>query len=280
MGADDADPMNLAVGDDGEATGGPADSPVLVVVLNDAADLGRVRQAGWYRIPLARAPRRIAADFLAFYQTAAFPPAERWSVRWLAPVRGYKIAPRRELIPDEPDHPRADQHYYKITLGGLTPLPRPVPSRRLRRITFIPTTLARLLQAEEINDLWIKSSAQERLWAALKQADLDAVAERQYPLREDLPQYVADFALSAPRAASPSSSPTSRGPKPNYATRPRPTTCWPPASGPSCASRWPSLRPTRPAGPHAWRTTSRCPEAILRLHPANCRGASLRMPPR
>ena len=63
----------------------------------------------------------------------------------------------------------------------------------MRRITFIPTTLARLLDAEEINDLWIKSSAQERLWAALKQADIEA--ERQYPLREDLPQYVADFAL-------------------------------------------------------------------------------------
>ena len=31
------------------------------------------------------------------------------------------------------------------------------------------------------------------MWAALKQADIEA--ERQYPLREDLPQYVADFAL-------------------------------------------------------------------------------------
>ena len=72
-------------------------------------------------------------------------------------------------------------------------MPHPIPSRRLRRLTFIPTTLARLLEAEEINDLWIKSSAQERLWAALKQADIEA--ERQYPLREDLPQYVADFAL-------------------------------------------------------------------------------------
>ena len=72
-------------------------------------------------------------------------------------------------------------------------MPRPIPSRRLRRLTFIPTTLARLLAADEINDLWIKSSAQERLWAALKQADIEA--ERQYPLREDLPEYVADFAL-------------------------------------------------------------------------------------
>lgn len=190
--------MNLTAFNDGE-TNSPTtdslsgDSPVLVVVLNDEADLGRVRQAGWYRIPLARAPRRVAADYLAFYQTAAFPPEQRWSVRWLAPVRGYRIASRRELIPDEPDHPRADQRYYKVTLGALEPLPRPVPSRRLRRITFIPTTLERLMQAEEINDLWIKSSAQERLWAALKQADLEI--ERQYPLHDELPQYVADFAV-------------------------------------------------------------------------------------
>ena len=114
-------------------------------------------------------------------------------MRWLAPVRGYRTAARRELIPAEPNHPRADERYHRIDLGTLEPLPRPIPSRRLRRITFIPTTLARLLEADEINDLWIKSSAQERLWAALKQADIEA--ERQYPLREDLPQYVADFAL-------------------------------------------------------------------------------------
>jgi hypothetical protein len=171
----------------------PDDSTVLVVVLNDPADLARAREGGWYRIPMSRAPRRIAADFLAFYLTGAFEPGERWRVRWLAPVRGYHIVTRRELIPDEPEHPRAGELYYRVALGTLTPLPQPVPSRRLRRITFIPTTLERLLAAEEINDLWVKNTAQERLWAALKQADLEA--ERQYPLREELPQYVADFAL-------------------------------------------------------------------------------------
>jgi hypothetical protein len=169
----------------------PDDSPVLVVVVNDPVDLARARAEGWYRIPLDRAPRRIAADYLAFYQTGAFPPEERWVIRWLAPVQAYRLATRKELIPDEPDHPRADQPYYKVTLGPLASLPQPVPSRRLRRITFIPTTLGRLMQAEEINDLWIKSSAQERLWAALKQADIDA--ECQYPLADDLP--AADFAL-------------------------------------------------------------------------------------
>lgn len=169
------------------------EAPVLVVVTNDPADLARARDRGWYRIPLARAPARVAAEYLAFYQTAAFPPEERWCIRWLAPVLGYRIAARRELIPEEPDHPRADERYYRVAVGPLSPLPHPVPSRRLRRITFIATTLARLHAAEEINDLWLRSTAQERLWAALKQADL--AAERQYPLREDLPQHVADFAL-------------------------------------------------------------------------------------
>jgi hypothetical protein len=172
------------------------DTPVLVVVVNQPQDLVRARDQGWYRIPLARAPRRVAAEYLAFYLTGAFPPEERWAVRWLAPVCGYYIVTRRELIPEEPMHPRADDRYYKVVLGPLAPLPHPIPSRRLRRITFIPTTLSRLYQAEEINDLWIKSSAQERLWAALKQAGL--FAERQYPLREDLPQYVADFAFFGP----------------------------------------------------------------------------------
>lgn len=169
------------------------DGPVLVVVVNDPVDLARAQAEGWYRIPLDRAPRRVAADYLAFYQTGAFAAEERWSVRWLAPVRGYGIASRGELLPSEATHPRASDRYYRVDLGPLVPLPRAIPSRRLRRITFIPTSLARLSQAEEINDLWLKGHQQERLWAALKQADLEA--ERQYPLREDLPQYVADFAV-------------------------------------------------------------------------------------
>ena len=181
------------------------DSPVLVVVVNDPADLDRAQREGWYRIPLARAPTRVAAEWLAFYQTGAFPAAERWAVRWLAPVRGYRLATRRELIPAEPDHRRAGDLYYRVTLGPLEPVEPPILSRRLRRITFIPTTLARLRGADEINDLWIKSSAQERLWSALKAARIEA--ERQYPLRDDDADdadddrdFGAEHRLSSPRA--------------------------------------------------------------------------------
>ncbi len=172
---------------------GLGDSSVLVVVLNDPTDLARAIDQGWYRIPMARAPRRVAAEYLAFYQTGAFPTEERWAVRWLAPIHGYRIASRRDLIPEEPDHPRSGDLYYRISIGQLQPLPHSIPSRRLRRITFIPTTLDRLFAAQEINDLWVKSTAQERLWAAIKDMDLDA--ERQFPLNEDRPDVVVDFAL-------------------------------------------------------------------------------------
>jgi len=174
----------------------PAETPALVAAVNNPADLARARDQGWYRIPVARAPRRVAAEYLAFYQTGSFPPGERWLVRWMASVRRYHLATRRELIPEETEHPRADERYYKVVIGPLSALPRPIPSRRLRRITFIPTTLARLTSANEINDLWVKSSAQERLWMALKLAGIEA--ERQLPLHDDFPQYVADFAVFCP----------------------------------------------------------------------------------
>jgi hypothetical protein len=169
------------------------DPPALVVVVNRIADLQRAMDPGWYRIPLHHAPNRVAAEYLAFYQTGAFPPGERYVVRWIAPVRGYFLATRRELIPEEPEHARANEAYYKVLLGHSIALPYPIPSRRLRRITFIPTTLSRLRNAQEINDLWIRSTPRERLWEALKQAGLDA--ECQYPLQDDSPNYVADFAL-------------------------------------------------------------------------------------
>jgi hypothetical protein len=176
----------------------PDDAPVLVAVMNEPRDLARAQEHGWYRIPLSRAPSRVGADFLAFYQTGAFPLNERWAVHWFASVRGYHLTTRHDLIPEEPDHPRANDRYYRVDLGPLELLPLPIPSRRLRRISFIHTTMARLLAAHEINDLWMRTPAQERLWQALRQAGLDTDTEHEYPLIDDLP-YTADFAILGER---------------------------------------------------------------------------------
>jgi hypothetical protein len=165
---------------------------VLVVVLNSLRDLEVAREQGWYRIPLKRAPTRVGADYLAFYQTSVF-GEERWAVNYYAPVRRYRIVSRRILLPGEPDHPRADDLYYGIQIGSLRRLPRSIPSRRLRRITFIPTTLERLLGAEEINDLWCGTRDEEQIWRAFKEHGL--APERHYPLTEVEEQRTADFAL-------------------------------------------------------------------------------------
>jgi hypothetical protein len=146
---------------------------VLVAVMNNPRDLDIARTEHWYRIPIRRAPRRVGADYLAFYCTGAFPPDRRHEVRFYAPIRAYRLARRIDLLPGESDHPRAEDRYFKVEIGPLQELSRPIPSHRLRRVTFIPTTLQRLLNAAEINDLWDEPRDDKALWAALHTSDND-----------------------------------------------------------------------------------------------------------
>ncbi len=171
---------------------GEKEPRVLVAVMNDPCALEIARTKGWYRIPVQRAPPRVGADYVAFYQTAAFGPKERWKINFYAPIRRYHIVRRRDLLPEEADHPRADDEYYKLEIGPLESLPHPIPSQRLRRITFIPTTLERLLNAEEINDLWLGSKAEEQLWESFKEKGI--LAERQVSVQEE-GETCVDFAL-------------------------------------------------------------------------------------
>jgi len=149
---------------------------VLVAVMNDPRDLAIAREQHWYRVPVKRAPKRVGADYLALYLTGAFPPGERHRVSWYAPILAYRLTTRVDLLPGEAKHPRAQEQYFKIEIGPLQRLAHPIPSPKLRRITFIPTTMERLLNAREIGDLWDKGSGQDELWAAIA-AD-ETLAER------------------------------------------------------------------------------------------------------
>jgi len=171
---------------------------VLVVIMNSPRDFALLQGQGWYRIPVARAPRQLAADFLAFYQTRAF-PEERWTIAYYAPVKRYQIVRRVDLLPNEADHPRAGDTYYKIEVGPLHRLPKPVPSAKLRRITFIPTTLGRLLRAQDISDLWEGPPSARKLWEALQAAGIEA--ERGYELREGRASYRLDLAVICQRGS-------------------------------------------------------------------------------
>ncbi len=145
------------------------ESLVLLAVMNEPRDLEIARLLGWYRIPLRSAPRVIGVDYLAFYQTAAF--GEQGSaIQWIAPLRGHELATRRELFKDEPDHPRAAHEYYKIQLGPLELLPRPVTGGKWRRITFAYTLGEALLSAQTTDDLALSSHGErQQLWRTLRE---------------------------------------------------------------------------------------------------------------
>jgi len=152
-------------------TSAPDFSPtslVLVAIMNDPRDFEIARLLGWYRIPLRSAPKVVAVDYLAFYQTAKF-GEEKWRIQWIAPVRGHELTTRLELLRDEPDHPHARQEYYKIQIGPLKRLPDPILADKWRRITFLYTTGEYLATAQTMNDLVVQTEERSILWQALRE---------------------------------------------------------------------------------------------------------------
>ncbi len=143
-------------------------SLVLVAVMTGPRDLEIARMFGWYRVPLRTAPKVIAVDYLAFYQTGAFQEA-KWRIQYIAPVRGHELTTRGELLRDESDHPRAREEYYKIQIGPLEELPRIIHADKWRRITFFYTTGEYMQNAETINDLVVHSEERKILWNALRE---------------------------------------------------------------------------------------------------------------
>lgn len=154
---------------------GPTDL-ILVAVMPSPRDFEIARVLGWYRIPYKKAPKTVAVDWIAFYQTAKFGD-EKWAIHYIAPVLGHELVSRAGLLRTEPDHPQANEQYFKLQIGPLERLPRPIPSLKWRRITFVYTTGERLLQATEINDLIIDSDERKLLWSALKERGMRAEAK-------------------------------------------------------------------------------------------------------
>lgn len=143
-------------------------SLVLVAVMTEPRDLEIARLFGWYRIPLRTAPKVIAVDYLAFYQTGAFQES-KWKIRFVAPVKGHELTTRAELLREETDHPRAREEYYKIQIGPLLELPQPIQAGKWKRITFFYTTGEYLQNAESIKDLIVHSEERKILWKALRE---------------------------------------------------------------------------------------------------------------
>ena len=155
---------------------------ILVCIMPTPRDLEIARLLGWYRIPLRTAPKVVAVDYLAFYQTSAF--AERGGqIEFIAQVKGHELTTRGELLKDEADHPRAKEEYYKIQLGGLEKLPNPIIADKWKRLTFLYTTGEYLLNAKLLNDLVVQNEEREILWKNLRER-----AEHEQLYKTDLPE--------------------------------------------------------------------------------------------
>lgn len=158
-----------------------ASDRVLVGVMTHPQDFCLARDEGWYRIPVRHAPESTTdSAVLAFYFTAAF-GEDKWAVHWYSEVRGHELVLRRDLFPDQTEHPRANEPYYKVQIGPLIRRDPAIPSLRWRRISFINTTWDRFSAAEEINDLYL--SGADGLYVTLKESGF--FPEREYFIRED-----------------------------------------------------------------------------------------------
>ncbi len=159
--------------DTGQARDGkslpPPSALMLVAVMPSPRDLEIARVLGWYRIPFRFAPKIVQVDYLAFYQPASFGKAHANAIEFFSAVRGVELTTRREIIRDEPDHPRANEEYYKLQLGQLEGLGEPIRAGKWKRITFLYTTGALFTEARMINDLVVRSEERKVLWHSLRE---------------------------------------------------------------------------------------------------------------
>ncbi len=170
---------------------------VLVALLKEKSDFFILQEQGWYRIPVASAPKRWPPKCLAFYQPKAF-ENEAFRIQWYGPVADIQIVPRSELFPNEFESAKSNQLYYKLTFKRLELLERPILSLRPRRLVFIPTTWEKFRSAEQINDLFDDSPLEDALWQQLKRSLIQA--ERQWELIAEEQRYFLDFALFCTKA--------------------------------------------------------------------------------
>jgi hypothetical protein len=166
---------------------------VLVAYLPTTRDFDILRREGWYRIPQQHAPKGIHAEYFAFYFGRDFGD-RKWAIHYYAEQLGNELVRRCDLFPEQPNHPRANELYYKVSLGPLQELEHPIVSLRWRRITFMHTTWDRLIEAREINDLFIEGGTYvDRIFATLREKGVRV--ERNYSVKEVDTDYVVPLSV-------------------------------------------------------------------------------------
>ena len=121
-------------------------------------------------------------DYLAFCQPSSFGESGG-QIEFIASVRGHELTTRRELLKDESTHPRANEEYFKIQIGGLEKLSNPIVADQWKRLTFLYSTGEYLLKAKTLNDLVVNDDERALLWRSLRER-----AENEQLYKTDLPE--------------------------------------------------------------------------------------------
>jgi hypothetical protein len=146
---------------------------VLVGVIKRKRDLVYARDEHWYRIPQGRMPRGINAEYIALFLSGAVFKERRGGIHYFAESKGLELVYRRDLLPKEANHPRADDIYYKVQLGELIEKKPPVLNPTNRAVTFVYTTWDRFVHAQQISDLYSTADYYvDRIYHALRSSGL------------------------------------------------------------------------------------------------------------
>jgi hypothetical protein len=138
------------------------DDGVLIGVINTRRDLAFAKQ-GWYRVPVARYRQDLSTEAIAvigFFFSRAF-GGRNGQIVCYALKLGVELVTRRDLIPSEPNHARADMRYYRVAIGTLVEKQPPIVNATHRSISFIHTTWGRFNAAAVIADLYRAESGAE-----------------------------------------------------------------------------------------------------------------------
>jgi hypothetical protein len=158
---------------------------VLVGVISRKRDLEKAQGEHWYRVPQAQASKGIHTEYVAFFLSRAF-GKQNGGIHYYARHTGTELVRRRDLLPQEANHVRADSLYYKLQFGELHRKDPSILNLPQRRFAFIYTTWDRFCEARVIADLYSdadhfvdrvfhaleKSGVRaERIWEAARMSD-------------------------------------------------------------------------------------------------------------
>lgn len=171
------------------------DDRVLVGVVNRKRDLEYFLKEHWYRIPQTQMEQGVYAEYLAVY-LSGYPAKQKGQsgIYYVAPRAGLELVYRRDLLPEEADHPHANQVYYKLQVGEIEARIPPISNPTKRPISFIFTTWDRFVKARDIKDLYSQADYYvDRIYHALR--DKSIRLDRYWDVHQRETGYSAGFRI-------------------------------------------------------------------------------------